>query len=198
VILSSGTNCEINNGEVPTLRDIGQGLGRIPRFAGHTDTWYPVLCHVLTVAESVHPKWSIYGLMHDAPEAVTSDTPTPWKTKEQSAVEHILYERICRAYGLPWPIPPEGQAAVAEADYRCLAIEAHVLGHRNPWACLREDHHPLEIDREITMATKARSAMAVDCIDRVIAADMFTAAFVKFSRLSIEAGLELRTHPCRL
>lgn len=114
---------------VPSLYSIGTGLGRMPRFAGQTPIYYPVLCHVLTVADLVPPQFRIYALLHDAAEALVGDVPTPWKTDAARAAEDDILERLTVSLGLSWPWPEDAHKAVKEADALALAAEAHVLGH---------------------------------------------------------------------
>ena len=113
----------------PSLHSIGVALGRIPRFCGHTKHWYPVLAHVLAVAEILPKKAALQGLLHDAPEACMSDVPTPWKTQAARRRENMLLRRIYLGNGLDWPISEEVQELVDEADATMLAAEAHVIGH---------------------------------------------------------------------
>jgi hypothetical protein len=117
---------------VPTLGDIGIGLGRQSRFGGQTRLYHTVLAHVLTVADIMPEQYAIYGLLHDAPEAIMGDTPTPWKHPAVVELEDTLYERIIRHYELPWPIAPHVQAAVNEADRKALIAEAYALQHPHP------------------------------------------------------------------
>lgn len=121
----------------PTLREIGIGLGRQPRFAGQTRKWYPVLAHSIVAALLLPAEWRVYGLLHDAHEAVLGDTVTTWKSPERHAQEDLLQARIYERLGLPWP-GPDATVALKAADLACLAAEAHVLGH--PEA---EAHWPL-------------------------------------------------------
>ena len=208
MITASGRNCWQHDEGVPSLRDIGQGLGRISRFAGQTVEWYPVLAHVLTVATIVPPIAAIYGLFHDAPEAMTSDVPTPWKAKEQRELEHKLYERMCRAYGLPWPVPPEIQKEVEEGDYQALIAEAYVMGHSSPQGCVRRleggdetvviGQVPyLDVVAELTKHNHAKAlarvgnhplpAFMIPEVSRAV----FREAFLHFHAKSREAGLEV-------
>ena len=113
----------------PTLYSIGVALGRIPRFCGHTEHWFPVLGHVLTVAQILPPEAALAGLLHDAPEACVSDVPTPWKTQAARRREDMLLRRIYEGNGLVWPIPHKIQELVDWADHAALVSEAHVLGH---------------------------------------------------------------------
>lgn len=117
---------------VPTLEDIGVGLGRQSRFAGQTRLYHCVLAHTLVVADIMPEPYAIYDLLHDAPEAIMSDVPTPWKHPAIVELEDMLYERIVRHYELPWPIAPHVQAAVKEADRRALIAEAYALEHPRP------------------------------------------------------------------
>lgn len=117
------------NNTFPDLFSIGVSLGRIPRFAGHTKHLYTVLPHVLTVATIMPQEYSIYGLLHDAPEACCADVPTPWKTESAKERELDLYERIVEGHGLVWPIPAHVQAEVDKADHLALEAEAHAIGH---------------------------------------------------------------------
>lgn len=126
----------------PSLRDIGGGLGRQPRFAGGgVDTWYPVLCHTATVAALCPVRSRPYAWLHDAPEGVLGDMPKPWKTPEIEAREaHLLY-RILRANQL-------------------LCAEPHGI--------YMDFHHPLSdyrpaslVEKQIWMDVKTADALAV-------------------------------------
>lgn len=131
VITHSGAEVWPDNDGVPTLQDIGRGLGRTARFAGQTERLYSVLAHTCVVAELVQPENRIHALLHDAPEAIVGDVPTTWKTDAARAYEHDLTQRIYRSLELAPPTEP-ALADVARADYLALIAEAHVLGHANP------------------------------------------------------------------
>lgn len=204
MISISGAECWQHDDGVIPLRDIGSSLGRIPRFAGHTQEWYPVLAHVLVAALMCEPKWSIYALFHDAPEALTNDVPTPWKTAEQREVEHALYERMCKAYGLPWPIPEEAQAAVDHVDQLCLVHEGYVLGHAAPDRLVRFDDRGLVkansiVDDGVLEVVEYHLGLAVARYDGhplpafmnpAIAGPIYEDAFYSYLQKSIDAGLE--------
>lgn len=119
---------------VPSLEDIGWGLGRIVRFGGQTKQWYNVLLHSITVSKIVtDPRAYYYALLHDAPEAIVSDVVSTWKGQEAKERENELLELITLSladqYSLEWPWPEHVVDVVAEADHVALAAEAHVLGH---------------------------------------------------------------------
>lgn len=156
MICHSGAHVYPDGDGVPTLEDIGIGLGRQARWAGQVDLDFPVLAHALCVVEFMPEEYAIFGLLHDAPEAIMSDVPTPWKCDEFKELEHRLYERIARHYGLPWPIPPHVQAAVDKADYEALVTEAYVLGHREPEVMHRGGPRPSFVNEYAPIVDKYR------------------------------------------
>ncbi len=180
---------------VPTLREIGIALGRIPRFAGATEKVFPVLAHVLTAALVGERKWSIYLLMHDATEAVMSDVPSPWKSREQRELEDKLLARVYAHYGLP-PLDEEGQAHVHEIDLMVRTNEASFLGHPDVEAI---DQGRMAGDDGVYEVVKYHWEMAMTPIDgsplpafmnAEIAGPIFEDAFKSYLRQSIDAGLE--------
>lgn len=196
MIALDGSHCWQHDDGVLTLREIGASLGRLVRFAGHTEEHYPVLAHALTAAVLCEPKWSIYALFHDAPEAVTNDVPTPWKSDEQKELEHQLYERMCVAYGLPWPIPPEGQAAVDAVDHICLVNEGVYLRHAEPTSLqfkgVAPDERVIDVvqyHHELAMTPVAGHPLP-SFFHPKITGPIYEDAFKSYVRKSIEAGLE--------
>ena len=203
MISISGAHCwpEGPADEVFTLRDIGTSLGRIPRFVGHTEKWYPVLAHVLTAAVLCEEKWSVYALFHDATETLMNDIPTPYKTDEQRSLERRVYARMCKAYGLPWPVPPEAQKAVKYVDKVCLVNEGHFLEHAQPHLLVpADDEGPVVSPTEDVMAVveyhfeRAMSPMHGHPLPaffhKEIAGPIFEDAFYSYLKRSIAAGLE--------
>lgn len=117
------------NNKAPSISSVGIGLGRIPRFGGQTEEWYPVLAHVIVCALMAPPEEAIHLLLHDAPEVCVSDVPTPWKTAAARKREDMILSRIYRDLGLKWPLSKKSLAKVKEIDAKALAAEAHALGH---------------------------------------------------------------------
>lgn len=115
-------------GEYPSLEDIGQSLGRLVRFAGHTPTFYTVLCHTFVGLDLIEPEFAREWLIHDATESVHNDVPTTWKIRAFSELEHELLEGICREHDVPWPWSREALEAVKRVDRACMVAEAHQLG----------------------------------------------------------------------
>lgn len=119
--------------EVPTLRDIARGLGRMPRFAGQTRGWWSVLHHSLVVEYLARldlgsSKLRLLALLHDAHESATGDIPTPWKSAEMREVQHALDERLFAELGVSAIATTSAVANVALLDRRALLAEAHEVG----------------------------------------------------------------------
>ncbi len=181
MITYGGPRVYANDDGVPSLYGIGVSLGRIARFNGHTEYWYPVLSHVLTVAALLPENASLAGLIHDAPEVCCADVPSPWKTKAAKNREHRLLARMYRAWGLKWPIDERIEAQVAEADMAALTAEYHVLGGFEPtegkaqqrWeAPLFAEPDPLAVE-----LTTAHLELAPNFIRADVAGPMFEEAF---------------------
>ncbi len=129
MITRTGERVFTNNKIAPSMESVAVALSRIPRFCGHTQKWYSVFSHTMVVsALMVGTPNMVHGLLHDAPEAVVSDVPTPWKTVAAKKREKMLLRRIYRDLGIELPDEME-QIAVDVADRAALAAEAHVIGH---------------------------------------------------------------------
>lgn len=127
MICHDGENVTLQSG-YPTLNTMGITLGRIVRFCGHTNLFYPVLGHNVVVAALLPPEEGIYGLMHDSQESIFADVPSPMKTRIARRREHVVLERIYNGYGIPLP-SEDTLERVEEADHVAVIAEAHVLGH---------------------------------------------------------------------
>lgn len=111
------------------LKDIALGLSRQPRYAGQTTKPYSVAQHCLLVAELI-PKRRLYALIHDAPEALLCDMPTPAKdamrelgSTAYDELEWRLYAAICKAVKLE----PRWFISIKFADNAARGIEARLL-----------------------------------------------------------------------
>jgi hypothetical protein len=164
---------------VPTIATIGVSLGRIVRFAGHTEHFYTVLAHSLTVAEIMPPKFGIYGLMHDSQECLVSDVPTPMKSQVARNREHVLQQRIYSAHGIPWPMSEKITELVEWADHAALIAEAHILKH--PGA---EAQWGPEFDDEAARATKKNLKKVERWLDPTISGPMFVKEFKRYATLA--------------
>lgn len=193
-------NSRYGQGGLPCLGDIGTGLGRMPRFAGQTKHWYPVLAHIYTVELLVVTEAAPYALLHDAPEVCCGDVVTTWKTPEAKAVENDLLERLTVAAGLVWPWPEDISRRVYDADLIALTAEAFELGFHSPDWFIDNLYTGVSTDEWDTVNQRIEYARTVtkmklkSCKDYLIAShagDSFTRRF----GLALEAinGTEANT-----
>jgi hypothetical protein len=150
----------------PTVRSIGIQLGRIPRFCGSTREWYPVLSHVIVVAQLLPAHLRIHGLLHDAPEAILGDVPSTWKTEAARYQESEILDRIYDELGQTH-IGFDDASILKQADLCALAAEAHVLGH--PAAA---EHWP-DPDMNAMRLTEKRLALGSSTIDPKISGPLY-------------------------
>lgn len=163
----------------PGLYTMGVSLARIFRFAGHTEYIYSVLAHSFVVASLMPPKLGVYGLVHDTPEVLVSDVPTPMKSQVARNREHALLQRIYMANGLPWPLTEEITQAIEEADHTALIAEAHVLKHPGAQA-----QWGTEYDADAAKLTKKYMKKTIDWLDADVAGPLFVKEFKKYANLA--------------
>ena len=116
-----------------TLEDIAERIAKINRFAGGTKLFYSVAQHCVIVAEAMadDPRAAIYGLLHDAHEAWTSDIPSTVKAEINRLAQRDvmpIIEGCCDAVifpalGLDWPMPLPIAARVRDMDGRAFLTE---------------------------------------------------------------------------
>lgn len=129
----SGIFVTPRNANSPSLLDIAVHCGRIPRFAGGTKVWWSVLQHQIVcrgIAMQLDPgntRLHLLATVHDAHEAVTSDTPTTWKTPRMRRQQARLDQRIYRMLGILPPSTTEAEI-VHHIDRAALLAEAAYLG----------------------------------------------------------------------
>ncbi len=126
-----------------TLTDIATSLSRLPRFVGGTrgEHAYSVAQHSVFVA-AVLLEWTglrdlaLAGLLHDVPEMVTGDIPSPVKRLLPAIAG--LEERLLRAVYLRFGVPLNllGHSTVWHADLVALATEKRDLLNRSAWPWL--------------------------------------------------------------
>ncbi len=88
---------------VITIEVIARGLARQPRFAGQTTGFLSVAEHSLNVAALVRPGLVRAAMLHDAPEAILGDVPTPLKRllPEYEVIENRMANAVALAFGFP-------------------------------------------------------------------------------------------------
>lgn len=147
----SGVLVMPDNKEAPPLCDIALALARLPRFGGHTIDPWSVAEHSMVVA--LLARWrgprspeygtpvigslvELHGLIHDAHESVTGDTPSSWKTDETKRMQQALDVRIFASLGIDLP-SEEISALIHQCDRAALLAEAKHLAAPGVYAAIR-------------------------------------------------------------
>ncbi len=116
----------------PNVVDIAVQCMRQCRFAGALKEWWPVGMHQMLTADIMdrvldQTDLVLDCLLHDAPEAIFGDTPTPVKTAERRGQENKLQARIYLNLNITLPTTAQ-QVIIKEADTLALIAEAVELG----------------------------------------------------------------------
>lgn len=130
MISYSGAKFDLAHGH-PPLSDAVLSLSRLGRWNGATKLHWPVLGHLLVVADllkSQGPQFELAGLTHDVAEGLgLSDISSSLKTDDVRVNEKLLMDRIVRdtylgGLRLPWDDP-----AVKRADKLSASAERFLL-----------------------------------------------------------------------
>lgn len=102
---------------------IAHVLSQQCRFAGHTNEFFSVAQHCVMVSMMCEPEDALWGLLHDASEALIVDVPRPVKRHKRfdfyMECEEKIMEAVCKNYDLPLAMP----LSVRLADDLALALE---------------------------------------------------------------------------
>ena len=135
----------LNNVRYVPPSDVARSLGRIVRFAGHTERPISVLTHSFSVAKEVQTIIDkstnkkllkhrndviVAALIHDATEAFISDIPVPFKTASQRELEDKIFFLINKGWNIK-NIPSWGKALIKDADNNAASCEARNYGVKN-------------------------------------------------------------------
>ena len=114
------------------IEDIAHSLSLKCRYGGHSKRFFSVGEHSVIVSRQVPPEYALWGLLHDAGEAYSSDIPRPLKRclPDWKRMENRIMDAICEHFGLPHEEPE----AVKQVDLAITSDERLVL--MNP--CERE------------------------------------------------------------
>jgi hypothetical protein len=90
------------------IQDIAHALSLLCRFNGHCTRFYSVSEHSVLVSHYVPPEQALWGLLHDAAEAYTSDIPRPLKRclPDWKPMEDRIMAVVCEKFGLD-PVEPD-------------------------------------------------------------------------------------------
>ena len=107
------------------LEDIAHSLAFKCRYGGHSVLYYSVAEHSVLVSKFVPKEFALWGLLHDAGEAFSSDVPRPLKRclKEWAPIEQGIMIAICERFGLPFEEP----ACVKQVDLALTSDEREAL-----------------------------------------------------------------------
>jgi hypothetical protein len=111
----------------PKLIDIAVSLSREGRYAGHGLRFWPVALHTFVVCDLLPDVLKFDGLVHDSPEALSGDIPSPYKTKALEESEEEMLGVMYRSFGVA--LPPEAEHSVVKiADKQALRGEVYTVG----------------------------------------------------------------------
>ena len=109
------------------IQDVVHALSNICRFTGHCKKFYSVAQHSVLVSYICDSQDALWGLLHDASEALATDLASPIKRLPELSgyreIEHKIQLAICKRFGLPIQEP----GSVKKADLILLATEARDL-----------------------------------------------------------------------
>jgi 5'-deoxynucleotidase YfbR-like HD superfamily hydrolase len=139
--LNSGRKWWVLNPKVEDVDpvDVFHALAGKPRFGAHTDRHFTVGQHLLIVVKLVPPEYAYEGLVHDAPEFVIPDVPSPMKPlivgfKDfEDNTSRVVHAR----FRVPYPFEGMCKWEIKRADWISVLME-HRLGFNNhaQWECV--------------------------------------------------------------
>lgn len=123
------------------ITDIAHSLSRQCRWGGHVNHYLSIARHSLWVSEECSqygPTMALWGLLHDASEAILGDVISPLKHREPMeeyrAAEDAVEAVIASVFGLPYPMP---EVVHTNDHYVTDTLERHDL--RYSWSSTIED-----------------------------------------------------------
>lgn len=159
--LVTGNRVSRNFGYV-TVLDMAWQLGRIVRWTGAGSDFFSVMLHSFVVADLVKQRHlKCHALIHDSPECVGSDVPSPVKTDETRRIEEGIMGRTLDAHLLP-RLSAEDKAIIKTADNRSKCAEAWVVGN----AGNRISYPMRDLDAEKVVKAYTRKFHYTDTIER--------------------------------
>lgn len=127
ISLASGTQANNDEG-APNALDMAWSMGRICRWIGAGTHFYSDMLHSFAVADMAPDYLKLHFLIHDSPECIGNDVPSPVKSAETKAVEHRIFSRTLESLGLP-PLSQLEYSLMKHADNRAAVGEAWVVGN---------------------------------------------------------------------
>lgn len=158
VTLATGTKVSLTWG-VPTAEDLAIALPRIARFTGNGIEWFPVALHTFVVCDLLPGPLKFYGLLHDGPEIVGNDVPSPVKSPVTRRREEVIFRRMIAAAGLR-QLYTEEEHLLKWADTAALLGEIWTLGP----PALRADYPRRAPTAEAMILDYWKKYPALDCL----------------------------------
>ena len=112
------------------IADIASGLAKCCRWSGQCKGFFSVAQHSIIVSLCCTPENTLWGLMHDSPEAYANDLVSPIKKDIDvyNELETTILAAVAKKYRLTLPIPDE----VHQIDALVTATESHYLMRNTP------------------------------------------------------------------
>lgn len=126
VTLATGTRVSPDFG-APSIEDMSINLPRICRFAGNGWDWFPVGLHTFVVCDLLPAPLKVYGMLHDGPEGVGNDVPSPVKSPATEVMEANIFNRMLEMHKLP-VLDAEQTKRLKIADTMALWAEVWTYG----------------------------------------------------------------------
>lgn len=107
------------------IEDVAHALAMRCRYGGHARRFYSVAEHSVLVSLHVSPAVAMWGLLHDAAEAFSTDVPRPLKRNLNGwkEIEARIMAAVCERFGLPLDEPEE----VSRVDFALTSDEREAL-----------------------------------------------------------------------
>lgn len=158
--------------EMVDIKVIAHVLSQQCRFAGHTNKFYSVAQHCVIVSSMSQPEDALWGLLHDASEALIVDVPRPLKRHKDFGFymecEQKIMDVVCDHYQLPHAMP----LSVKLADDLALALEFRDLMY-----------YPMrEIIADSIFEQDLNKFPKIQCMTPELAEDVFLAMYDKLTR----------------
>jgi hypothetical protein len=127
VTLATGNRVGPNVGYVTAL-DMAWQMGRIGRWTGAGECFWSDMLHSFVVADLCPDYLKCHALIHDSPECVGNDVPSPMKTAATRRMEHKIMRRTWKGLMLR-ELTKEEEAIIKVGDNRARNGEAWVIGN---------------------------------------------------------------------
>lgn len=129
------------------IEDVATGLSNTCRWAGQIRKFWSVAQHSIIVSHLCPPAQALHGLLHDRSEAYICDVSAPLKRLPEMAGYKRVEDRLMRASGMAFGVPPHKTPDIDAADLRAMLheialFERTILPGTPPGLLLRPEDLP--------------------------------------------------------